>query len=99
MKTRTTTTGELVLFQISPLLLDQVSQPVARVADGDKFGEFNLNLWGSVIAIVHGAGLLGQRRSGELDMLGSTHHLSTFAPRSFQSKVERTHTARLDDSL
>ena len=60
MKTRTTTTVELVLFQISPLL-DQVSQPVARVADGDKFGEFNLNLWGSVIAIVHGAGLLGRR--------------------------------------
>ena len=82
MKTRTTTTGELVLFQTSPLL-DQVSQPVARVADGDKFGEFNLNLWGSVIAIVHG--------DGELDMLGSTYHLSTFAPRSFQSKVERTH--------
>ena len=79
------------MFQISPLLLDQVSQPVARVADGDKFGEFNLNLWGSVIAIVHS--------DGELDMLGSTHHLSTFAPRSFQSKVERTHTARLDDSL
>ena len=76
------------MFQISPLLLDQVSPSVARVADGDKFGEFNLNLWGSVIAIVHGAGLLGD---GELDMLGSTHHLSTFAPRSFQSKVERTH--------
>ena len=81
------------MFQISLLLLDQVSQSVARVAvaDGDKFGEFNLNLWGSVIAIVHGAGLLGRRRGGELDMLGSTHHLSTFAPRSFQSKVERTH--------
>ena len=62
MKTRTTTTGELVLFQISPAspLLYQVSQSVvsqsvAPVADGDKFGEFNLNLWGSVIAIVHGA--------------------------------------------
>ena len=32
-------------------------------ADGDKFGEFNLNLWSFVIAIVH---------VGELDMLGTT---------------------------
>ena len=48
VKTRTTTSGALACLKA----LSHSDRVGPHVADGDKFGEFNLNLWGFVIAIV-----------------------------------------------